>query len=106
LKLDKKSSELLEEAVKWSVFFENKPTKIKNKENVEIIEYVLNPIYSPYFTISYRKIRKLEFTSDQINALVNGSIDDYKFICRKFSPDSGERTFDDYSDLFSPLSLF
>ena len=39
---------------KWSVLFEVKGTKKKNATEAEGVEYILNPIYSPYFHIAIR----------------------------------------------------
>ena len=38
------------EAVKWSVLFEEAETKQKQEFVPDTQEYVLNPIYAPYFT--------------------------------------------------------
>lgn len=77
--------EFLNEAVKWSVLFENKGTKIKSKFEPENIEYVLNPIYAPYFHISYRKKRKLELSTDDAQCLIRGSYDDVSHLLRRYA---------------------
>ena len=59
----------LEEAVKWSVLFEEKQTKQKQEYDPEGLDYVLNPIYAPYFHISYRKRRCLTLRSDDLATL-------------------------------------
>jgi len=64
--------EFLSEAVKWSVLFEEKGTKKKTESDPEGLEYVLNPIYAPYFHISYRKRRKLELPSVDVSILISG----------------------------------
>src|SRR5690606_12555489 len=49
--LNSEAQSLLQEAIKWSVFYENKITKQKggkSKLETEDFEYVLNPIYAPY----------------------------------------------------------
>ncbi len=63
---------ILKECVKWSVLFANKETKIK-KPQLEAEEYVLNPIYAPYFGISYNKGRKLELSEPSAIALLTGN---------------------------------
>jgi hypothetical protein len=62
----------LEEAVKWSVLFESEATKLKSEYEAEGLDYTLNPIYAPYFHISYRKRRKLELGVDDLHILIEG----------------------------------
>jgi len=80
----KNSDTLLNEAIKWSVLFENKSTKKKSDHNPDYSEYVLNPIYSPYFHISYRKKRKLDFSLDTLDTLFSGSLDEYESLLRSY----------------------
>lgn len=72
------------EAVKWSVLFEYEETKKKEDYLPESIEYILNPIYTPYFHISYRKKRKLDLSSDDIKCLVSGSLDEFTSLLKTF----------------------
>ena len=69
---------LLAEAVKWSVLFEEKETKAKSVGTPQVVDYVLNPIYAPYFQVSYRKGRKLELTNNDFVILSSGSADDFR----------------------------
>lgn len=80
-KLTDEDKDFLNENLKYSVLFESKATKTKSKVDPEI-EYVMNPIYSPYFHISYRKKRKLELSSDQFITLIRGSIDSFKELAK------------------------
>lgn len=82
--LDFDTKELLSEAVKWSVLYEEKSTKQKSTSTPDDVEYVLNPIYSPYFNISYRKKRKLELNIDEVDGLANGSVDEYEMLLKKY----------------------
>jgi len=75
--LTNEDDEFLTETLKHSVLYETKATKTKNKIDPET-EYVLNPIYSPYFHISYRKKRKLEISTNELITLIRGSIDEFK----------------------------
>ena len=77
----------LSEAVKWSVLFEEKATKLKSEFEPDNIDYVLNPIYAPFFNISFRKKRKLELTTDEAICLIRGSYDDVRDLLRRFSRD-------------------
>ena len=76
--IDDRCKRLLSEAVKWSVLFEEKETKTKSKETPRAVDYVLNPIYAPYFHISYRKGRKLDLSASDFTILATGSAEEYK----------------------------
>ena len=69
---------LLTEAIKWSVLFEERETKAKSVGAPQVIDYVLNPIYAPYFQISYRKGRKLELSGTDFTILSSGSADEFR----------------------------
>ena len=45
---------------------------------------MLNPIYAPYFHISYRKKRRLELSSDEAIALISGSYDEVRKLLREY----------------------
>jgi hypothetical protein len=83
--LDDKDRELLREATKWSVLFEEAATKLKKDYEPETVEYVLNPIYAPYFHISYRKKRRLEIQSNDMICMLRGSYDDVSHVLKRFS---------------------
>ncbi len=74
----------LAEAVKWSVLFEEKGTKKKSESEPEGIEYVLNPIYAPYFHISYRKKRRLEAPAEHVATLISGSYEAVRALLRDY----------------------
>lgn len=67
--------EYLAEAVKWSVLFEQKETK-KKSIGAATHEYVLNPIFSGYFQISFRKKRNLRLTGAEVLTMFSGSLED------------------------------
>ena len=98
--LDEHTMLFLAEAVKWSVLFEEKGTKKKSTTEAEGIEYVLNPIYSPYFHISYRKRRKLDLTSTEVQVIISG---DYIAV-RKLLKDFQRRWSVDLAE--APMPLF
>jgi hypothetical protein len=75
----------IREAVKWSVLFEEEETKAKDVHAVANFEYVLNPIYAPYFNITYRKIRRLELTVDEFQTLSVGTYDAVNSLLRRYS---------------------
>ena len=71
----------IDDAVKWSVLYESRITKQKggeNKAESEDFEYILNPIYAPYFHISYRKKRSVQFNSDEMNTIVFGDFNEFQ----------------------------
>ena len=76
--IDQDAKALLSEAVKWSVLIEERETKVKSIGTPQVVDYVLNPIYAPYFHISYRKGRKLELTSRDFAILTSGSADAFR----------------------------
>ena len=61
----------LSEAEKWSVLFIDPETKMKSSGAIES-DYVLNPIFAPYFQISFRKKRSIELTTDQLLKMLEG----------------------------------
>ncbi|TXI47113.1 MAG: hypothetical protein E6Q50_14365 [Lysobacter sp.] len=65
---------LLRECQKWSVFFATRETKVKDAR-YEGQEYVFNPIFAPYFGISFNKGRRLELDQDTLEQLFTGSRD-------------------------------
>jgi hypothetical protein len=75
----------LREAEKWSVLFEEEETKLKSDTQFASVEYILNPVYAPYFNITYRKKRKLGLSTDDLEVLIHGSFDDAAELLRRFS---------------------
>jgi hypothetical protein len=75
---------LLSESVKWSVLFEEEETKLKDLHEVNF-EYVLNPIYAPFFHITYRKRRKLELSAEEFGVLARGTYDQVRSLLREYS---------------------
>ncbi len=75
----------IEDAIKWSVLFEERETKRKDSYQPEGLEYILNPIYSPYFHISYRKGRNLKLSSAELRILIEGDYSSIKELLRKQS---------------------
>ncbi len=93
----------IKEAVKHSVLLEYEDTKKKNQHKPESIEYVLNPIYAPFFHISYRKKRKLEISSEQLGTIINGTYDQFNTLMKSFQ-DKWVLDSDEYAlPLFSTI---
>ncbi|EOX7543270.1 hypothetical protein ACULUM_001008 [Acinetobacter baumannii] len=68
----------IEEAKKHSILIESSETKTKSKIGLDIVDYLLNPIYAPYFNISYRRKRKIELSVEDFHYLINGTETEYK----------------------------
>lgn len=96
---------LLNEALKWSVLFEHESTKKKTNIGPDLSEYVLNPIYAPYFHISYRKKRKLEFTTETLNILLNGNLNEYEKLLKSYKEKWNLIEINEVSNLFSDLDI-
>ena len=93
----------IKEAVKHSVLLEFKDTKKKSQHQPENIEYVLNPIYAPFFHISYRKKRKLEISSEDLITIINGTFDQFRELMKSFE-DKWVLDSDEYTlPLFSAI---
>lgn len=83
--VDDDLADFLKEACKWSVLFEEPETKVKDVGSPVSSEYVLNPIYAPYFNISYRKVRRLQLDVEELETLTSGSYDEVKRLLRGYS---------------------
>ena len=97
--------EFLKEAVKWSVLYEHKGTKKKGEYDPETIEYVLNPIYAPYFHVSYRKKRKLELSTGDAICLIRGSYDEVSQLLKRFALTWSVQAGEMAPTLFSHLDM-
>jgi len=102
--IDEKTKLVLDSAVMWGVLQERTPTKEKDVARpVEIFDYHLNRIYCPFYEISYRKKRKITFSSEQFNKLMSGSEDLSKSAVREIlSQKKGDKS----RNLVEQLSIF
>ena len=58
----------------------------QNKKGLEAgEEYQLNPIYSAFFTISFRKKRRIELTAEEVVKLYKGTEVEYTHIIRRMT---------------------
>ena len=48
---------------------------------------MLNPIYSSYFTISYRKKRRIDMSNADFETIAFGEVEDYKRLLRTKFPE-------------------
>lgn len=72
---DTKIQEIIKEATKWSILVENEAKRVKSL-GTYINEYMLNPIYSAAFNISYRKMRGCQIQSRELKIMYEGSKDE------------------------------
>jgi hypothetical protein len=77
------AQKVLDEAVKWSVLFQTPETKVKGTR-YESSEYILNPIFAPFFGISFNKGRKLEIPYTQAEEIFTGEVNQYTSLLRTF----------------------
>jgi hypothetical protein len=74
--------DFIAEALRYGILVEQLETKSKAGVGQDIVDYQLNPIYAPYFQISYRRKRKLEISVEQFHTLVMGNENEYKELAR------------------------
>lgn len=67
--LTDEDDKFFKEAEKWGVLHAIESTKNKSSATAIIYDYVLNPVYSPFFFISYRKGRKIEIDTSTIRQM-------------------------------------
>jgi|GEM_PF-3605116 len=74
-KLEENISIFLKECVIRGVLIKYKNNKVKNGDYIGADEYlyVLHPIYTPNFQISWRRKQKIEFDINEINILISNS---------------------------------
>ncbi len=101
--LTEEESDFISEAIKWSVLFRSKGTKKKTATDPEGLEYVLNPIYAPYFHISYRKKRKLELPANEVSTLIRGNYDQITSLLKRYQAQWTVDLDQTYLPLFSHL---
>lgn len=72
-KIEENVSIFLKECVMRGVLIKRNNNKAKNADYIGADEYlyVLHPIYTPTFKISWRRKQKLEFNIDEINVLIS-----------------------------------
>lgn len=75
--LDAGEMSFISEALKYAILIEMLETKAKSAVSTDITDFQLNPIYSPYFMISYRRKRKVDFSVEDFHTLSMGTEDKY-----------------------------
>jgi hypothetical protein len=83
--LDSYEHSFISELLKYAILVEQLETKTKGGAGRDIVDYQLNPIYAPYFQISYRRKRKIELTVEQFHVLAMGTEGEFRDMARVFS---------------------
>jgi hypothetical protein len=94
------------EALRWSVLEEEPETKAKDPLQPPSSDWVLNPIYAPYFHITYRKKRKLGLHTRDVIVLIRGTYDERRDLLKKFMREWSLDTEEVEPSLFSHLEEF
>jgi hypothetical protein len=81
--ISSEATDVLNEALKWSVVFEAPETKVKGNR-YESSDYILNPIYAPFFGISYNKGRKLEIPTTEAETILVGRFEQFTQLLREY----------------------
>lgn len=88
------------EAEKWSILFLTRETKMKSTGAISS-DYILNPIFSPYFQISFRKKRSMQVTAAQLLQMLEGDQRSRDTLVRELGRQ--ERDDSECGDLFGGL---
>jgi hypothetical protein len=83
--LDERVRVLLNQSQLWNILFDQDATKNKSSLALTTDEWQLSPILSPFFTISYRKIRKIDFTVNQIETIFIANDDEFEKLIKDFA---------------------
>lgn len=101
--LPEKTKQIIDQAKCWRVLIEYPATKDKNSNSSSGYEYQLNPIYAPYFNISFRKIRRIEFTLDRFFELCDSESVHYEHIRNEYIKQSKSITQSSVNSIQSGL---
>lgn len=82
-KLSETAERLVREAKIWSVLYEEKDTKNKSDYDIAQTDLILNPIFAPHFSISYRKRRKVTLQAAQADVLLCQSTAQYEMVLKQ-----------------------
>lgn len=85
----------LDEAEKWSVLSMARQTKIKDSAMISF-DYILNPVFAPFFHISFRKKRSMKLDAEHLRLMLEGDQGQRNSLVREL----GKRE-DDVMDLFA-----
>jgi hypothetical protein len=101
--LSDEDQQFLCEALRWSVLDEEPETKAKDPSDTSSSDWILNPIYAPYFHITYRKKRKLSLGSGDLIVLIRGNYDERRALLKKYMQEWSLDTEEVEPSLFAHL---
>lgn len=81
--LSQQAESILREAKIWSVLYEETDTKNKSDYDIAQTDLILNPIYAPHFSISYRKRRKVTLSASHADVLLSKSGQHYDAVLKQ-----------------------
>jgi len=93
---------LIQQSELWNILLSYDATKNKSINDISTKEWMLTPMLAPYFNISHRKIRKLEFTEDEIRIIFLKNDDEFeaffkeltrKWIAKTIESSNGQSLF-------------
>lgn len=76
---------LIQQAELWNILLSYDATKNKSIHDISTKEWMLTPMLAPYFNISHRKIRKLEFTEDEIKIIFIKNDDEFEVFFKELT---------------------
>lgn len=85
----------LDEAEKWSVLSITRETKMKAAAMITY-DYILNPVFAPFFQISFRKKRSMKLDAEHLRLMLEGDQGQRNQLVRELG-----RREDDVMDLFA-----
>ena len=88
----------LDEAEKWSVLSVTHETKMKSAAMITY-DYVLNPVFAPFFQISFRKKRSIKLDAEHLRVMLEGDQGQRNQLVRELG-----RREDDAMDLFGAVN--
>jgi hypothetical protein len=101
--LTDEDQDFLCEALRWSVLAEEPETKKKDPLQLPSSDWILNPIYAPYFHITYRKKRKLHLASRDLITLIRGTYDERRTLLKRYMQEWSLDSEEVEPNLFSHL---
>lgn len=81
--LSEEGYNLLMEALKHSILTVRRETKVK-RNDYYAHDYILSPIFAPYFKISYRKKRKLDMPGEDFHTIIHGTPDEFNKLLARY----------------------
>ena len=82
---NKKIQHILNEARTWAIIYSKKDTKNKGALDREKEDFIPNPIYAPFFGVSYRRKRKLTLSAREFLNIAEGSEESFKRLIFKYA---------------------